>query len=70
MPFRKNTMELNPDCDCADGDLCHNCEDEYIEWSKIRTIAELKELFEANPVAGSLLLCEVKTLLMKRRLNK
>ena len=43
-------MELNPDCDCADGDLCHNCEDEYIEWSKIRTIAELKELFEANPV--------------------
>ena len=49
-------MELNPDCYCADGDLCHNCEDAYIEWckvsdsAKICTIAELKELFETNPV--------------------
>lgn len=48
-------MELNPDCYCADNYFCQNCVDYYISESvqftgQICTIAELKELFEANPV--------------------
>ena len=54
MPLSKRSME---DCFCEDDYLCNNCEDEWIKKSsnqlasngKICTVAELKELYEANP---------------------
>ena len=45
-------MELTDNCYCEDNYICHNCEDEWTKdstYGKICTIAELKELFEANP---------------------